>query len=163
VVASPPQFNTPLTGQGSTIPFYLPDQPSGAVVTHSQLASTQGWVDKRISYYMNKFFPINTIMLWWGGYGSVPAGWTFCDGTLGSPDLRDRFVLCAGQYLAPKVVAGTVSGYPGEHVHALTYNTYPGPAGGPLIEVKNSAAVYPGNSSSLPYCAVMYIRKYADW
>lgn len=163
VVASPPAFNTPLTGQGSTIPFYLADQPDGAVITHAQLAATQGYVDKRIRYLMNLFFKVNTIMLWWGDWGTVPAGWTFCDGTLGSPDLRDRFVLCAGNYLATKASAGTPSGYPGEHQHAISYNTYPGPAGGQLIEVRNANAVYPGNASSLPYVAVMYIRKYAAW
>jgi len=106
VVNSPPSFSTPLTGQGSTIPFYLPDQPSGAVITHTQLAATQGYVDKRIRYLLNFFFKTNAIMLWWGDWGTVPAGWSFCDGTLGSPDLRDRFVLCAGSHLAAKAAGG---------------------------------------------------------
>jgi len=163
VVNSPPSFSTPLTGQGSTIPFYLPDQPSGAVITHTQLAATQGYVDKRIRYLLNFFFKTNAIMLWWGDWGTVPAGWSFCDGTLGSPDLRDRFVLCAGSHLAAKAAGGTPSAFPGEHTHALSYNTYPGPAGGPIIPVNNAQAVYPGNSSTLPYVAMMYIRKYADW
>ena len=88
VVQSPPEFETPLTAQGSTIPFYLAAQPDPAVVTHVQLAATQGWVDGRIRHLLNTFLPVNSIMLWWGGWGSVPPGWSFCDGTLGSPNLR---------------------------------------------------------------------------
>jgi hypothetical protein len=163
VVSSPPEFTTPLVAQGSTIPLYLPTQADGAVVTHAQLASTQGWVDLRIRQLLNQFIPINTIMLWWGDFGSVPAGWTFCDGTLGSPDLRDRFVLCAGNFQAPKTAGGTPSAYPGEHTHANTYNTYPGVVSTTVLEVHNSQAIYPGDASTLPYFALMYIRKYAAW
>lgn len=36
------------------------------------------------------------IVLWNGSSGSVPTGWAVCDGTSGTPDLRDKFVLGAG-------------------------------------------------------------------
>ena len=36
--------------------------------------------------------PAGTIVMWSGLVGSIPTGWTLCDGTLGTPDLRDRFV-----------------------------------------------------------------------
>jgi hypothetical protein len=163
ITTSPPEFNTPMTAQGTNIPLYLPAQVAGSAPTHTQLAATQGWAESRIVFYLNKFFPVNTIMLWWGGWGSVPAGWSFCDGSAGSPDLRDRFVMCAGQYLAPQTAQGTTSTYPGEHSHANSYNTYPGPAGSTVLEVHNANAVYPDNSYSLPYYAVLYIRKYANW
>jgi hypothetical protein len=163
VTSSPLEFNTPLTAQGTELPFYLPAQVAGSAPTHTQLAATQGWAESRILFYLNKFFPVNTIMLWWGGWGSVPAGWSFCDGTAGSPDLRDRFVMCAGNYLPPQQALGTPSSYPGEHSHANSYNTYPGPSGPQVLEVHNANAVYPGSAFSLPYCAVLYIRKYANW
>ena len=167
ISTSAPEFNTPMTDQGTNIRLYLPAQVAGSAPYHTQLAATQGWVESRILFYLNKFFPVNTIMLWWGGWGSVPAGWTFCDGTTvggtTSPDLRDRFVMCAGQYLAPQTAQGGTSSYPGEHTHSNSYNTYPGPAGPTELEVHNREAVYPGNSFSLPYYAVLYIRKYANW
>ena len=165
ITTSPPEFATPMTAQGTNIPLYLPAQVAGSAPTHTQLAATQGWAESRILFYLNKFFPVNTIMLWWGGWGSVPAGWSFCDGTNGSPDLRDRFVMCAGSFLAPQTAQGQPSSYPGEHSHANSYNTYPGPAGPPstLLEVHNANAVYPGGAYSLPYYAVLYIRKYANW
>lgn len=36
------------------------------------------------------------ICLWSGSSGSVPSGYHVCDGTSGTPDLRDKFVLGAG-------------------------------------------------------------------
>lgn len=38
----------------------------------------------------------NLICLWNGISSSVPTGWHICDGTNGTPDLRDRFVVGAG-------------------------------------------------------------------
>jgi len=36
--------------------------------------------------------PIDTIVIWTGLLASVPDGWQQCDGTNGTPDLRDRFI-----------------------------------------------------------------------
>lgn len=36
------------------------------------------------------------IMLWAGAIVDIPSGWHLCDGTMGTPDLLDRFVVCAG-------------------------------------------------------------------
>ena len=33
-----------------------------------------------------------TIVMWYGSLATIPAGWTLCDGTLGTPDLRGYFV-----------------------------------------------------------------------
>ena len=40
--------------------------------------------------------PAGNIIMWSGAIGAIPNGWTLCDGTNGTPDLRDRFVVCAG-------------------------------------------------------------------
>lgn len=37
-----------------------------------------------------------TIVLWSGSEDKIPNGWHICDGTKGTPDLRNRFVLGAG-------------------------------------------------------------------
>lgn len=42
----------------------------------------------------------NMIVYWYGTSASVPAGWHVCDGTNGTPDLRDQFVLGGGGALA---------------------------------------------------------------
>lgn len=36
------------------------------------------------------------IMLWYGSKETIPSGWTLCDGTMGTPDLRDKFVVGPG-------------------------------------------------------------------
>ena len=39
--------------------------------------------------------PAGAILMWAGTIASVPAGYAFCNGQNGTPDLRDRFVVCA--------------------------------------------------------------------
>lgn len=41
--------------------------------------------------------PIGGIIIWSGAIGAVPSGWNLCDGSNGTPDLRSRFVVGAGQ------------------------------------------------------------------
>ncbi len=43
--------------------------------------------------------PIGAIALWSGRPSDVPAGWRLCDGSGGTPDLTDRFVVGAGEGL----------------------------------------------------------------
>jgi microcystin-dependent protein len=40
--------------------------------------------------------PAGGIVLWSGAANEIPSGWHLCDGTEGTPDLRDRFVVGAG-------------------------------------------------------------------
>lgn len=42
------------------------------------------------------FFPTGGIVIWSGSASNIPSGWTLCDGTNGTPDLRNRFVVGAG-------------------------------------------------------------------
>ena len=45
-------------------------------------------------------FPIGTIIPYAGDLSKIPYGWHLCDGTNGTPDLRDRFL--EGTTTAPK-------------------------------------------------------------
>lgn len=40
--------------------------------------------------------PVGAIMIWKGSAGTVPSGWRICDGSGGTPDLRDRFIQGGG-------------------------------------------------------------------
>lgn len=40
--------------------------------------------------------PKGIICMWSGSMADVPEGWHLCDGTEGTPDLRNRFVVCIG-------------------------------------------------------------------
>src|SRR5690606_19438934 len=41
--------------------------------------------------------PIGGIIMWSGSIDSIPPGWALCDGRNGTPDLRDKFIVGAGQ------------------------------------------------------------------
>jgi hypothetical protein len=59
-------------------------------------------------------------LLWSGSTGSVPAGWLLCDGTNGTPDLRDRFIIGAGNTYAVNATGGTADAVVVSHTHAAT-------------------------------------------
>ena len=40
--------------------------------------------------------PSGTIITWYGALGSIPSGFVLCDGSNGTPDLRNRFIVGAG-------------------------------------------------------------------
>ena len=46
------------------------------------------------------------ITMWSGAIGAIPAGWFLCDGTNGTPDLRDRFIVGAGSVTYPVATVG---------------------------------------------------------
>ena len=39
--------------------------------------------------------PPGVIVMWSGSFASIPAGWKLCDGSSGTPDLRNRFIVGA--------------------------------------------------------------------
>lgn len=40
-------------------------------------------------------FPVGGIIMWSGLISAVPSGWYFCNGSNGTPDLRDKFIVGA--------------------------------------------------------------------
>ena len=42
-------------------------------------------------------FVSGMIMMWSGSIATIPSGWLLCDGSSGTPDLRDRFIIGARQ------------------------------------------------------------------
>ena len=53
--------------------------------------------------------PIGGIILWSGSLASVPTGWRLCDGSFGTPNLTNRFVMGAGSATAPGTIGGSTS------------------------------------------------------
>ena len=52
--------------------------------------------------------PRGIIALWAGYLADVPAGWLLCNGTNGTPDLRDRFIVGAGNSYGVGAAGGNV-------------------------------------------------------
>jgi len=65
-------------------------------------------------------FLTGMIIIWSGSIGSIPAGWVLCNGSNGTPDLRDRFVIAAGSTYAVGATGGTADAIVVSHTHTAT-------------------------------------------
>jgi hypothetical protein len=65
-------------------------------------------------------FPSGGIIMWSGSIGSIPSGWLICDGTNGTPDLRNRFVVGAGSTYAVAATGGTADSVVVSHNHTAS-------------------------------------------
>ena len=64
--------------------------------------------------------PSGGIILWSGSTGSVPSGWYLCDGTNGTPDLRNSFIVGAGNTYAVGATGGSADAVVVSHIHTAT-------------------------------------------
>lgn len=64
--------------------------------------------------------PVGGIIMWHGASADIPSGWAVCDGTLGTPDLRDRFVVGAGSTYALDATGGSANAVVVTHNHGNT-------------------------------------------
>lgn len=66
--------------------------------------------------------PTGVILLWSGAISAIPTGWTICDGTAGTPNLTDRFVIHADADAAGTNNVGDTGGV---STHTLTTGEMP--------------------------------------
>jgi hypothetical protein len=96
-----------------------PLAPTAAVATDTtQIATTA---------FVRDIIPTGIISLWSGSIATIPSGWLICDGTSGTPDLRDRFVVGAGSTYAVAATGGSANAVVVSHTHTATV-TDPGHA-----------------------------------
>lgn len=58
---------------------------------------------------LTALIPAGIITLWSGAISAIPSGWTLCNGSNSTPDLRDRFVVGAGTTYAVGDTGGSAS------------------------------------------------------
>jgi hypothetical protein len=63
--------------------------------------------------------PTGVIVLWSGSIAAIPSGWALCNGSNGTPNLRDRFVVGAGSAYNPGNTGGAST-----HTHSVTVNSH---------------------------------------
>jgi len=64
----------------------------------------------------------NMIVIWSGAVVDIPFGWKLCDGNNGTPDLRNKFVIGAGDTFNPgDDAASTVAASTFMHWYALCF------------------------------------------
>jgi microcystin-dependent protein len=100
---SPTLTGTPLT----------PTASSGTSTT--QIASTAF-----VATAVAAAFPSGGIIIWSGSVASVPSGWYLCNGSNGTPDLRDRFIVGAGSTYAVADTGGSANAIAVSHTHTAT-------------------------------------------
>jgi hypothetical protein len=62
--------------------------------------------------------PQGAILLWSGAVNAIPTGYALCDGTQGTPNLTDVFVVGAGHTYAVGATGGSATtGFAGGHTH----------------------------------------------
>ena len=84
---------------------------SGQVMVSAGSGNTPTW---------GNAFVAGMIMLWSGSTGSIPSGWLLCNGSSGTPDLRNRFVVGAGSTYAVNAVGGSADAIVVSHSHTAT-------------------------------------------
>lgn len=95
----------------------------------ANVAVTQGAIDTVYSDGTNirtsktvVSIPSGLISMWSGSIASIPSGWLLCDGTSGTPDLRNRFIVGAGSTYAVNATGGSADAVVVSHTHTATVN-----------------------------------------
>jgi hypothetical protein len=101
-----PLANPALTG--------TPTAPNVAVTNKSSTIATTAFV--------HSVLPYGVILMWSGSTGTIPTGFALCDGSNGTPNLRNRFVVGAGDTFNPGTTGGNTTptvttASSGEHSH----------------------------------------------
>jgi hypothetical protein len=88
----------------------VPVAPTAALGTNTtQIATT--------AFVLANGIPSGSIVMWSGSIGSIPTGWLLCNGSSGTPDLRDRFIVGAGSTYAVAATGGNANATLVSHSH----------------------------------------------
>ena len=68
--------------------------------------------------------PSGVIMMWSGAEGAIPSGWYLCNGSNGTPNLQDKFVIGAGNSYAVDASGGSKDAVIVSHSHTINNHTH---------------------------------------
>jgi len=101
--------------QGYSYKFVLEDSTSVLVNTYDNIAGILTTIPTTVPSV-----PSGCILIWSGSVGSIPSGFVICDGTNGTPDLRNSFVLGAGNSYTVGQTGGSTDAIVVSHTHTAT-------------------------------------------
>ena len=93
-----------------------PLAPTASAATNNTQIATTAFVNTAVSASI----PAGGIILWSGSVASIPSGWFLCNGSNGTPDLRNRFVVGAGSTYAVDATGGSADAIVVSHTHTAT-------------------------------------------
>ena len=134
---------------GYNYKFVLKDANDVTIQTYDNLYGIIG-----VAATSTSAFTSGMIMMWSGSIGSIPSGWYLCDGSNGTPNLTDRFIIGAGSSYSVNGTGGvssvtlTTSNMPA-HTHTATSTvTDPGHSHTGGVSIYNNPASTGGGSAS---------------
>lgn len=113
---------TSSTGTGSVVLSASPTltgtplAPTASSGTNTTQLATTAFVTTAITTAL----PSGVITMWSGSIASIPSGWYLCNGSNGTPDLRDRFIVGAGSTYAVAATGGSANATLVSHSHTAT-------------------------------------------
>lgn len=103
---------------GFSYKFVLEDANSVLVNTYDNIAGILTQIPTT-----SPAVPAGCILVWSGAVGAIPSGFVICDGTNGTPDLRDRFVIGAGLSYSVGQTGGSADAIVVTHTHPYSGTT----------------------------------------
>jgi hypothetical protein len=92
---------------------------TGSPTSTTQAVSSNGQ-QIATTAFVRSIVPAGLVMGWSGSVVNIPSGWVFCDGTNGTPDLRDKFIVGAGGSYAVGASGGSADAVVVAHTHGIT-------------------------------------------
>ena len=108
-----------VTGTGNMVLSASPTF-TGAPIAPTAAPGTNTTQIATTAFALANGIPSGAIILWSGSIASIPSGWLLCDGSSGTPDLRDRFVVGAGSTYAVAATGGNANATLVSHTHTAT-------------------------------------------
>jgi hypothetical protein len=152
---------TSSTGSGSVVlsasPTFTgaPLAPTAAYGTSTTQLATTAFVQASL--------PSGVIVMWSGSIASIPGGWLLCNGSSGTPDLRDRFIVGAGSTYGVAATGGSANATLVSHNHTATSSSsFTGTALGTHTHSitdpghTHSQGIYGSIGSGIPGSTVIY-------
>lgn len=109
--------------------------------------------------------PTGTICLWYGAIGNIPGGFVICDGNNGTPNLKNKFIVGAGDTYAVDDTGGAIlhnhAGTTNGHAHTTSgiVSADGGGAGLPIIDSNTDTFTTDNTNGLPPYHSLAYIMK----
>ena len=117
---------------GYNYKFVLQDSSYNTIQTYDNIYGIIG-----VAPTTQASIPSGLIAIWSGAVGSIPSGWYLCNGQNGTPDLRDSFILGAGNTYAVGATGGSKDSIVVSHTHTAT-------------STSTSTVTDPGHSHTVP-------------
>jgi hypothetical protein len=109
--------------------------------------------------------PSGIIVIWYGSVETIPPGWVHCDGSNGTPNIRNKFVIGVGTEFTHKDIHGhyihdhALSGEVHSHNFKSGYGLQAGMHYSTSLQTSQPDGYTDVKDNAPPYKAMVYIMK----